>query len=306
MQVAAPAAAIRAFKATVLRHYRRHGRHGLAWRRTRDPYRILVSEVMLQQTQVSRVAKFYPAFIKKFPNFRALARARTADVLRAWKGMGYNRRALALQKLSRIVLEKFHGRLPRERAALEALPGIGPATAGAIRAFVWNEPEVFIETNIRRAFISAFFMKWLSRSRRHAVTDAAIARYIKRTLSGPGSGEKNPREWYWVLMDYGAWIGARDAAGTTGAGGRRNKTKGSGTGENPNRRSAQYKKQAPFFGSRRELRGKVLALLLRRKTMPLAALATEVDNQYKDVRSAVAALVREGFLKQKRRMVSII
>src|SRR5271155_820779 len=121
------------FKKEIRRYYLKNGRHGMLWRKTRDPYRIVVSEIMLQQTQVARVEKFYPRFIKKFPNFRALARARTSDVLRAWQGMGYNRRALALQRLARIVNDQYHGKLPRERAALEALPGIGKATDGSLR-----------------------------------------------------------------------------------------------------------------------------------------------------------------------------
>jgi A/G-specific adenine glycosylase len=283
---------IRRFKAAIWRHYRRHGRHDLAWRRTRDPYRILVSEVMLQQTQVSRVAKFYPRFVARFPNFRALARARTADVLRAWQGMGYNRRALALQKLSRVVLERFNGRLPRERAALEALPGVGKATAGAIRAFVWNEPEVFIETNIRRAFIHSFFMK---RPLRRKVTDGELMRYIKRTLD-----EENPREWYWALMDYGAWLGA------VGRAGERGNAIGRKTFANPNRRSARYRRQAPFAGSDRELRGKVLAILLRRKVATLAALTEAAQGRYERVKSVAAALIREGFLEKRGTSVSIV
>src|ERR1039458_6149214 len=108
------------FQKLVWDHYKKNGRHDMPWRKTRDPYRILVSEIMLQQTQVSRVKKFYPAFIKKWPTFRALANAKTADVLRTWQGLGYNRRALALQKLARIVVDDFHGKLPANRAALES------------------------------------------------------------------------------------------------------------------------------------------------------------------------------------------
>ncbi len=109
------------FKRQIWGYYRRHGRK-MPWRRTRDPYRIAVLEIMLQQTQVARVAKFYPVFIKKFPDFRALAQARIAEVLTVWQGMGYNRRALALQELSRIVLEKFNGRLPCGRVNWNRFP----------------------------------------------------------------------------------------------------------------------------------------------------------------------------------------
>ncbi|MCL4527968.1 MAG: A/G-specific adenine glycosylase, partial [Chloroflexi bacterium] len=221
------------FRRIIWAYYRRHGR-AMPWRHTRDPYRIVVSEIMLQQTQVARVLKFYPVFIKKFPNFRALARARTPAVLAAWQGMGYNRRALALQKLSRIVLEKFNGRLPHGREELESLPGIGVATSGSIRAFAWDEPEVFIETNIRRVFIHFFF------PRRMKVTDQELMRYIRRALP-----RTNVREWYWALMDYGAMLGSGAGIAQAAFGGR----------ANPNRRSARYRVQPRFAGSDRELRG---------------------------------------------------
>lgn len=275
------------FQKVILSHYRREGR-AMPWRRTRDPYRILVSEIMLQQTQVSRVLKFYPTFIKKFPNFRALARARISVVLRAWQGMGYNRRALALQRLSRIVLEKFNGRLPRERAALESLPGIGKATAGAIRAFAWNEPEVFIETNIRRVFIHFFFSSPLNRpgrsSRRPRVTDDEVKRYIERTLP-----RSNAREWYWALMDYGAMLGGNMSVAL-----------------NPNQRSAHYKKQSRFLGSNRELRGKILRFLLQKKKISLEALAEELSQPIKKIKAVVATLVKEEFVALQGRFVTIV
>ncbi len=261
------------FRSIIWQYYRKCGRR-MPWRRTRDPYRILVSEIMLQQTQVARVVRFYPAFIKKFPDFRSLAQAKTADVLRAWQGMGYNRRALALQRLSRIVLEKFNGRLPHERAALVSLPGIGEATTGALRAFAWNEPEVFIETNIRRVFIHFFFPK------HEKVTDDELRRYIKRTLD-----RKNPREWYWALMDYGAMLGGV---------------------ANPNRKSAHYRKQPRFSGSDRELRGKILQFLLRRGQrdwrgdLSIKELVQETKEPAARVKKIVNALAKEGFMEENK------
>src|SRR6266481_4261839 len=115
----------------------------LPWRKTHDPYAILVSEIMLQQTQVSRVEGYYAIFLKQFPSFRALAKAKPAAVLRAWQGLGYNRRALLLQKLAAAVMKEHKGKLPRDRAALETLPGIGKGTSGSLLAFVFNEPVVF-------------------------------------------------------------------------------------------------------------------------------------------------------------------
>jgi A/G-specific adenine glycosylase len=271
------------FRKTIWRHYRRNGRHDMSWRKTREPYRILVSEIMLQQTQVARVARFYPEFIKKFPDFRALARARTADVLRAWQGMGYNRRALALQKLSRIVLEKFDGELPRGRAALESLPGIGKATAGSLRAFIWNEREVFIETNIRRVFIHFFLHE------RKKVTDEEIARYLHWTLP-----RKNFREWYWALMDHGAALGTEAVRNgkRTEAAARR------AIGANPNRKSAHYRKQPAFKGSDRELRGKIIRLLLEKKKISLISAAKGVKEPVLRVKKVARTLVREGFADQ--------
>lgn len=271
------------FRGIIWGYYRAQGRK-MPWRRTRDPYRILVSEIMLQQTQVARVLKFYPKFIKKFSNFRVLARARTADLLRAWQGMGYNRRALALREIAKIVFQKYHSRLPCERAALESLPGIGKATAGAIRAFAWNEPEVFIETNVRRVFIHFFFPD------RARVTDRALARYIERTLS-----RKNPREWYWALMDYGAMLGANESH----AGARDRKT------ANPNRKSAHYRTQPRFSGSDRELRGKILQCSLKKKKISFGALAKETNEPTARIQAIAQALKRERFINIRRRFVSI-
>ncbi len=290
------ATTIAAFKRTIWRHYRAHGRHDLAWRKTRDPYAILVSEVMLQQTQVSRVEGFYEKWLVRFPDFTTLAKARTADVLAAWQGLGYNRRALALKRLAEIVRQEHGGRLPKDRAALERLPGIGRGTSGSLMAFVFNSPEPFIETNIRRVFIHAFFPR-----ARRGVTDAAIERYLERTLAR----ERNPREWYWALMDYGASMPDLE-------------TKGTARGVNPNRKSAHYRKQAAFKGSDRELRGKILRCLVaanaRRTGAPAQGLSR--DQLAEAVGAAaprrgerdafaqvVSRLAKEGFIIEKRNFI---
>lgn len=262
------------FNKTIADHYRRHGRHDMPWRKMRDPYRILVSEIMLQQTQVGRVTPFYENFIKKFPTFTKLAKANTRDVLRAWQGLGYNRRALALQKTARVVLEKFNGKLPRGREALESLPGIGPGTSGSLLAFAFNEPVIFIETNIRRVFIHFFFVG------REMVTDLEIQRYIRRTID-----EKHARRWYWALMDYGAWL--------TKTGKEREAS------ENPNRRGANYVRQSEFKGSDRELRGKILRYLLARRKAGLATLARECREPQQKIRKIAGGLSRDGILAIK-------
>jgi A/G-specific adenine glycosylase len=222
--------AIKEFQKAVLGYYRDHGRD-LAWRETTDPYHILVSEIMLQQTQVERVSVKFPAFIGRFPDFGSLAEAPLPDVLLAWQGMGYNRRALSLQKCARRVVEEHDGTLPQDPEVLATFPGIGRATAASICAFAFNMPVVFIETNIRRVFIHYFF------GNAKTVDDTEILPWVKKTLY-----EKDPRTWYNALMDLGT-----DLKMSVG---------------NPNRRSRHYTKQAAFEGSDRKIRGSILRILL--------------------------------------------
>jgi A/G-specific adenine glycosylase len=279
------------FQKAIRDYYRTHPRP-MPWRRARDrrdPYRILISEIMLQQTQVARVIPFYENFIKKFPDFGKLARAKTSEVLKAWQGLGYNRRALALQKLAREVATKYNGKLPRGADELIKLPGIGPYTAGAIRAFAFNEPDIFIETNIRRVFIHFFFPPGKAHAKK--VTDAALHRYIERTLD-----RKNPREWYWALMDYGAMLGS-DVA-------------------NPNRRSAHYTRQSKFAGSDREIRGKILRELLvagdktgnkkgDKKKISISYIIEKLVEPPERVSKILQGLAREGFIVKNGRSIRI-
>ena len=203
----------------------------MPWRETRDPYRILVSEIMLQQTQVDRVRGKYEAFLSAFPDVAALASAPLDRVLAAWQGLGYNRRAVALHRSARILRSEHHCLIPNDTAALVALPGIGAATAGSIRAFAFNEPVVFIETNIRRVFIHEFFPG------REAVADDELLPFVAAALV-----RRSPRDWYYALMDYGTAL-ARQVP-------------------NPNRRSRTYTRQSRFEGSDRQLRGAILRVLV--------------------------------------------
>jgi A/G-specific adenine glycosylase len=272
---------IGAFKKMIWAHYRRAGRASLPWRHSGDPYAILVSEIMLQQTQVTRVEKYYKKFIKRFPSFRALARARQSDVLKTWQGLGYNRRAMFLKRAAEIIVAQHAGRLPRERAALAQLPGVGKGTSGSLMAFAFNKPEVFIETNIRRVFIHFFFPK------RRKVTDAELTRYIERSVD-----RKNPREWYWALMDYGAAMSVAGAAMPVGAMGAPTRR------TNPNRRSAHYKKQPPFAGSDRELRGKIMRSTLsqKRNKMSVKELFKELAVPRERFIDIIKDLTKEGFI----------
>ncbi|MBI2612420.1 A/G-specific adenine glycosylase [Candidatus Kaiserbacteria bacterium] len=226
---------IRTFRTSVLKHWREYGRHDLPWRQTNDPYKILVSEVMLQQTQVHRVVPKYKEFLKTFPTVRHLARSHLADVLRAWSGLGYNRRAKFLRDAAVQIVEKLGGKIPRDYETLRALPGIGDYTARAIRVFVFNEPDILIETNIRTAFIHHFYSSILQNT---AIADADIFALASQTGEG-----QDPREWHWALMDYGAYLKR--------------------SGVRTNHRSAHYAKQSKFEGSLRQVRGQVLRNLMK-------------------------------------------
>ena len=186
---------IKKFKEVVWNYYSEHKRM-MPWRETSDPYHILVSEIMLQQTQVGRVLIMYPKFIKALPSFKHLVKAPLSRVLNVWQGMGYNRRAIALKKIAEKVMREYGGVLPRDVEILKTFSGIGKATAGSIGAFAFNMPTIFIETNIRRVFIYHFF------PHKEKVSDEEILKYIATTVD-----TKNPREWYWALMDYGTHLG---------------------------------------------------------------------------------------------------
>lgn len=221
---------IRAFQAQIWAFYGHSGRK-LPWRNTQNPYKILVSEVMLQQTQVSRVLEKYPEFLKIFPTVNALAKAPLSDVLRTWQGMGYNRRAKYLHDAARTIVHEHKGRVPKTEQELLSLPGIGRYTANAVLAFAHNEPRVMIETNIRRVYIHQFF------ENKNDVSDKNILSLVEATLD-----TKNSREWYYALMDYGSLLPKI-------------------TKVNSNIQSKHYTKQSTFKGSLRELRGKIIRKL---------------------------------------------
>jgi len=264
------------FRRTILAYYRTHGRK-MPWRETTDPYRILVSEIMLQQTQVSRVTEKYKQFVKAFPDFEALDRAAAAAVYKEWQGLGYNRRALNLKRIARTVAADYGGRLPRTHEELCGLPGIGKATASSIMAFAFNSPAVFIETNIRTVFIHFFFKT------KKFVSDKDILPLVEKTLS-----RANPRKWYWALMDYGAML------------------KKSGTVENS--RSAHYVKQGRFEGSKRQKRGRILRMLLDGDGLTAREIYDGMKSARGDtkkvkneaIQAIVDELMREGMVREKK------
>ena len=265
------------FKTAVWKWYAENKRD-FPWRKRVTPYRVFVSEIMLQQTQAPRVAALFPEFIRIFPSFSALAQASNRDVLAAWQGLGYNRRALALKRAAKIIIEEKSGRLPSDFEELIALPGIGKATAHSIAAFVLNEPSVFVETNIRRVFIHWFF----PRSRK--VSDAMLEPLIAATLPE----RRKTREWFSALMDYGAMLG-------------KNSRK-----HDPNRRSAHYVQQAPFKGSRRELRGRMVRTLLALGS----ASERRIGNEFPSIpririHEILLQLRKEGFVSEHKGRFSL-
>ena len=279
----------------------------LPWRQTRDPYRIWLSEVMLQQTQVPRVETRWPEWLERFPSVFALAEASTADVLAAWQGMGYNRRALALKAAAEEVVRAYDGEFPHDAAALTALPGIGPATAQGIRSFAFDLPGVYLETNVRTVFLHHFFPDVPAVPDKELVplVQAACPVAPARTADSrqdsepaaafapPQDAEDTPRAWYYALLDYGAHLKK--------------------TVPNPSRRSKTYTRQSKFEGSRRQKRAEVVRILLDAQAaggMALSApkiharldavecAAGRVPVEAELVTSILSDLSREGFCRE--------
>ena len=199
----------------------------MPWREDTRPYYVLVSELMLQQTQVSRVIPKFEAFISAFPDESTLAGASLADVMIMWQGLGYNRRAKFLHEAAKYVMSEFGGIFPEDEANIMKLPGVGKNTAGAIMAYAFNTPVIFVETNIRTVYIHHFF------DDRFDVDDKEIIAVMHSTLD-----RENPRRFYQSLMDYGSWLKANGVRNISA--------------------SKHYKKQAPLRGSIREVRGQIV------------------------------------------------
>lgn len=284
------------FRVLVWRYYRVYGRHDLPWRKTHDPYKILVSEVMLQQTQVERVLPFYIDFLKKFPTARALAKAPLSDVLKSWQGLGYNRRAKLLQQAAKDIGNRFGGRFPESVTEMESLPGVGPYTARAVAAFGFNQDVVVIETNIRTAVIHHFFPE------KKKVSDAEIEKILlqalpkgksrpvrDRNLKSSGSSKTSvsngAREWYGALMDYGSHLKR--------------------SGVSLNTKSARYAKQSKFAGSLREARGAILRRLAEEPASLARLTGLLGASRRTQMLEALRALCSERLVQKKNQMYSL-
>lgn len=251
-------------------YYRKHKRP-MIWRDQPSSYYVLVSEIMLQQTQVSRVQEKFPQFIQKFPDLRSLAEASLKDVLGEWQGLGYNRRAKFLWQSAQILHTQYNDVLPTANEKVLQLPGVGVATAGSLVAFAHNIPTVFIETNIRRVYIYHFFRD------QENISDTQILPLVAQTVS-----QDNPREWYYALMDYGTYLKSQVP--------------------NPNRKSKHYTRQSQFEGSNRQIRAQIIKELLKR---PMTLQEIQETIQDERVEKNMKELVREGIVRQQNNLFSV-
>jgi A/G-specific adenine glycosylase len=252
----------------------------LPWRRTRDPYGVLLSEVMLQQTQVPRVLGRWEAWLADFPTLDALAAAPLEPVLAAWQGLGYNRRAIALKRAAEQTAERFGGQLPADETALRSLPGVGPATAAGVLAFAFELPATYLETNVRAVFLHELYPD------RDGVPDREITPLVAAAVAEAARQGISPRDWYYALLDYGAHLKR--------------------TQSNPSRRSAHHTRQSRFEGSRRQKRAWLLRAVMAdagrtaddyaEELAQVEAAAGRRPSSAGEVREILVSLAEEGFL----------
>ncbi len=257
------------FQKKVWQHYRTHKRT-LPWRNATNPYHVLLSELMLQQTQVDRVLPKYEAFLKKYPTLTSLKRAALRDVLVLWQGLGYNRRAKFLHQIAKIT----NGKLPKTYAELIALPGIGHYTAAAIMNFAYGVATPMIETNIRSVYIFFFFKG------AHSVDDKEILAVVKRTMD-----TDDPKGWFNALMDYGLHIKRRVG--------------------NVNKKSKHYTKQSKFEGSNREVRGRIIKALTEKPALSMRSLKEITRTAPRQIKENLARLEQEGMIRRKKRSYTL-
>ncbi len=244
-----------------LKKFYKANRRDLPWRKTHDPYKILVSEVMLQQTQVERVVPYFERWMKEFPTAKKLTDAKLSKVLKEWQGLGYNRRGKFLYEAAKVIVKEGWG---------GRLPGVGPYTRAAVEAFAFNKPSVFIETNIRTVYTHFYFKD------KHGVADSELLPLIEKDLK---KSKMEPRDFYAALMDYGSHLKR--------------------SGIKINKQSKHYSKQSAFEGSGRQLRGAILRELLK-QPQTQTQLIKKTSRTKKEVSQLLARLVSEGLLKKER------
>lgn len=253
------------FQTFITHWYAAYGRTHLPWRQTYCPYTVLVSELMLQQTQVERVIPKYLAFLKRFPSVEILAKAEQKEVVSLWQGLGYNRRAIFLHKCAQAVCALHGGQFPTNSTDLQQLPGVGPYTASAIMAFAYNQPVVLIETNVRAVFLHHFFPE------RENVSDAELRDLVSQEML-----IDNPRLWYSALMDYGSFLKR--------------------TVPNPSRKSKHHTRQSKFTGSLRQVRGEIVRLLTNETYLTEEMLHTKMTSEKSFLAQALKQLIKEEMI----------
>ncbi len=260
----APAASLAAFREDVWAHFRANRRE-MPWRDVDDPYAVLVSEVMLQQTQVARVLPAYERWLEAFPDVRSLSAAPLPAVLECWQGLGYNRRALGLKRSADQLVARGGGVVPDDFDALRALPGVGPVTAAAVLNYAFRIPTPFIETNVRAVYIDRFFPT------ADLVPDRALRPIVEETWD-----RDDPRGWGYALMDMGVAIKR--------------------AGQDPSRRSSSHRRQSAFEGSRRQARARLLRAVLGESGRASRTYADATGLPVERCDELLDELLREGFL----------
>ena len=255
---------IELFREIILNYYKIYGR-SFSWRETSDPYHILLSELMLQQTQTERAAPKYAAFIERWPDFDALSEAPFSEILILWKGLGYNRRAMALKQIALIAVRQYGGTLPRIYDELLKLPMVGSATASAVLAFSYNQPALYLETNIRRVLLHFFYQN------EEKVHDRELYKLLEAVQV-----REDPKSWYYALMDYGVLLKKMV--------------------KNPNRRSAHYTKQPAFENSNRQIRGQILTVFTEKGLVSKKELYSFLNFPQENINKCLSALQKEGFV----------
>ncbi len=277
---------IKGFQKHIYKHVKTHPRIKMPWRESPTPYHVLLSEFMLQQTQVTRVIEYYSVFIKRWKTLESLAKAQLGEILLQWKGLGYYRRARFLHLCVQYICKYYKKNIPSKKEELLALPGVGEYTASAIIVFAYNKPAVMVETNIRRAIIHCFLKN------RSDIDEIEISNIVEQSMD-----TKRLREWYWALMDYGAELAK--------------------TVENPNRRSRIYRKQSTFHGSNRQVRSAVLRVLMDSCKMSLIEKTLikdtkdylksqgRVEVNDKNIYTIVSQLVRESLIVKEKSVYTL-
>lgn len=266
-----PKALLRKFRTVILNYYKTHKRT-MAWRDIKDPYKIFVSEMMLQQTQVERVRIKFAEFISQFPTAAAVAAADKSDILKAWQGLGYNRRALFIKRACEEVVEKYGGIFPKDFDELQKLPGIGPSTAGALCAFAYNQPVLYVETNIRAVILHFFF------SDTEKVSDKEVLRVLEHVT--PPVEEVSPRDWYYALYDYGTHLKKTLGKKKTAL----------------HQKSAHYSKQSKFEGSFRQKRAAVLRLKLADPDISDTDIISKTNISEAELGDVLDSLTKDGMI----------